>query len=216
MVDGAGTELPVEFLSSDGPELVDVAGPEVEDVVPGVSVSLLHHHHLGSQQLGLQGGPEAAGPGSDDENSGSLADFASVVTFLSGFLVQLRPERLGLPGLQVRLQLWVEERQLVGFESENLAEVPVITPHHYITLYSCEGREGWSHLKDLRMDLRVAALQKWSKISPARPESTVTDIVLTRLTGRALLSSLLRPSSSPPALSLLRALRRTSVMSDGR
>ena len=66
------------------------------------------------------------------------------------------------------------------------------------------------------MDLRVAALQKWSKISPASPESTVTDIVLTRLTGLARLSSLLRPSSSPPALSLLRALRLTSAMSDCR
>ena len=55
MIDGAGTELPVKFLGAYGPQLVDVAGPEVEDVVPGVSVSLLHHHHLGSQQLGLQG-----------------------------------------------------------------------------------------------------------------------------------------------------------------
>ena len=65
------------------------------------------------------------------------------------------------------------------------------------------------------MDLRVAALQKWSKISPARPESTVTERVLTRLTGLGRLSSLRLPSppSSPPALSLLRALRRTSDMS---
>ena len=115
VVDGAGTELPVEFLCANGPELVDVAGPEVEDVVPGVSVSLLHHHHLGAQQLGLQSRPETAGPGSDDQNSGSLADFASVVAFLPGLLVQLRPERLGLPGLQVGFQLGVEERQLVGF-----------------------------------------------------------------------------------------------------
>ena len=67
-----------------------------------------------------------------------------------------------------------------------------------------------TYLNDLRMDLRVAALQKWSNISPASPESTLTDIVLTRLTGRGLLSSLLLPSSS--ALSLLRALRRTSDM----
>ena len=66
------------------------------------------------------------------------------------------------------------------------------------------------------MDLRVAALQKWSNISPASPESTVADIVLTRLTGLARLSSLLLPSSSPPALSLLRALRLTSAMSDCR
>ena len=127
MVDGAGAELAVEFLGSDGSELVDVAGPEVEDVVPGVSVSLLHHHHLGAQQLSLQSGPEAAGSGSDDQNSSPLADFASVVTFLPGLLVQLRPECLGLPCLQVGLQLGVEERQLVGFKSEDLAKVPAVT-----------------------------------------------------------------------------------------
>ena len=63
------------------------------------------------------------------------------------------------------------------------------------------------------MDLRVAALQKWSNISPASPESTVTERVLTRLTGLGRLSSLLRPSSSPPARSLLRARRLTSDMS---
>ena len=37
----------------------------------------------------------------------------------------------------------------------------------------------WTNLYDLRMDLRVPALQKWSKISPAKAASTDIDIVRT-------------------------------------
>ena len=59
MIDGAGTELPVKFLGAHGPKLVDVAGPEVEDVVPGEGGSLLDDGDPGAEQLGLDGGAEA-------------------------------------------------------------------------------------------------------------------------------------------------------------
>ena len=124
MIDGPGTELPIEFLGAHGPELMDVAGPEMEDVVPGVSVSLLHDYDLCSKQLSLKGRPEPAGSRSDDQNSGALANFPPVVTLLTGLLVQFGPQSLRLPCLEVRLQLGVEEWQLVGFEPEDLTQVP--------------------------------------------------------------------------------------------
>ena len=115
VVDGAGAELAVEFLGSDGSELVDVAGPEVEDVVPGVPVPLLDHHHLGPQELGLDGGPEAAGAGPDHEDPGPLTRLASVVTLVARLLVQLGPQRLRLPCLEVSFQFGIEEWKLVRF-----------------------------------------------------------------------------------------------------
>ena len=96
----------------------------MEDIIPGVSVSLLHDYDLGSKQLSLKGRPEPAGSRSDDQNSGALANFPPVVTLLTGLLVQFGPQSLRLPCLEVRLQLGVEEWQLVGFESEDLTQVP--------------------------------------------------------------------------------------------
>ena len=46
MVDGAGAELAVELLGGEAAQVVDVVGPQVQHVVPGEAVALLHHHHL--------------------------------------------------------------------------------------------------------------------------------------------------------------------------
>ena len=58
------------------------------------------------------------------------------------------------------------------------------------------------------MDLRVPALQKWSKISPARAASTEVDMVRTRETGLGLLPSW---SLSSAGLSELCARRRVTA-----
>lgn len=47
VVDGASTELPVELLGSQAPQVVDGERPEVQHVVPGEGVPLLHHNHFG-------------------------------------------------------------------------------------------------------------------------------------------------------------------------
>lgn len=47
VVDGAGTELPVELLGSEAPQVMDGERPEVQHVVPGEGVPLLHHDHFG-------------------------------------------------------------------------------------------------------------------------------------------------------------------------
>lgn len=49
VVDGASTELPIELLGSQAPQVMDGERPEVQYVVPGESVPLLHHDHFGPQ-----------------------------------------------------------------------------------------------------------------------------------------------------------------------
>lgn len=56
MIDGTGTELPVELLGPEAPEVLDGEGPEVQHVVPGEGVSLLQQHHSGPQEGQLDGG----------------------------------------------------------------------------------------------------------------------------------------------------------------
>ena len=46
VVDGARAELAVELLGRESAQVVDVVGPQVQHVVPGEAVALLHHHHL--------------------------------------------------------------------------------------------------------------------------------------------------------------------------
>ena len=55
MVYGSSTEFPIEFLSSEVPEVMDSERPKVENIIPGEGVSLLNHHNLGSQQGQLYG-----------------------------------------------------------------------------------------------------------------------------------------------------------------
>lgn len=47
VVDGAGAELPVELLGSQAPQVMDGERPEMQHIVPGEGVPLLHHHHFG-------------------------------------------------------------------------------------------------------------------------------------------------------------------------
>ena len=70
MVEGPGAEFAIEVLGSQGPEVVDGVGPEVEHVVPGEGVPLLDHHHLAAQQCQLDGGPQAARPPAHDQTLG--------------------------------------------------------------------------------------------------------------------------------------------------
>lgn len=67
VIDGAGAELAVELLGSEGAEVVDGEGPQVEHVVPGEGVPLLDHHHLAAEQRQLDGRPQATGPAADDQ-----------------------------------------------------------------------------------------------------------------------------------------------------
>ncbi len=66
VVDGAGTELSIELLCSEGPQVVDGEGPQVEHVVPGEGVSLLQQHHPSSHEAQLHRRPQTTGPRPDD------------------------------------------------------------------------------------------------------------------------------------------------------
>lgn len=67
VVDGASTELAVELLGSEAPQVVNGEGPEVEHVVPGEGVSLLDHHHLTAQQGQLDGCPQTTWTPTDNQ-----------------------------------------------------------------------------------------------------------------------------------------------------
>lgn len=67
VVYGPGTEFSVELFGPEASKVMDGKGPKMEHVVPGKRVSLLNHHHFGSHQGELYGGPQAAGTSSDDE-----------------------------------------------------------------------------------------------------------------------------------------------------
>ena len=67
MVDGAGAELSEELLGSEGFQVVDEEGPEMEDVVARVAVTLLHYHSFASQQGDLNGSAQTTRPSTDDE-----------------------------------------------------------------------------------------------------------------------------------------------------
>lgn len=67
VVYGSGAELAVELLGPQAPEVVDGIGPEVQHVVAGERVSLLDHHHLGSEQSQLDGRPQATRAPTDDQ-----------------------------------------------------------------------------------------------------------------------------------------------------
>lgn len=67
VVNGPGAEFAVELFGSEAPQVMDGVGPKVQHIVPGEGVPLLNHHHFGSHQSELDGGPQAAGTSSDDE-----------------------------------------------------------------------------------------------------------------------------------------------------
>lgn len=55
MIDSTSTELPVELLGPEAPEVLDGEGPEVQHIVPGEGVSFLQQHHFGPQESQLDG-----------------------------------------------------------------------------------------------------------------------------------------------------------------
>ena len=90
VVDGARAELAAELFGGEAAEVVDVVGPQVEDVVAREPVPLLHHDDPGAQELRLDGGAEAAGAGADDEDALAGADAAALVHLVAGTLVELK------------------------------------------------------------------------------------------------------------------------------
>jgi hypothetical protein len=65
VIDGARAELSVELFRPEAAEVVNVEGPEVEDVVAGEAVAFLDDDDARAKQLGLDGRAEAAGAGAD-------------------------------------------------------------------------------------------------------------------------------------------------------
>ena len=124
VVDGAGAELAVELLGAQTAQVRDVVGPEVQHIVSREPVSLLHNDHPGAEQLGLDGRAEAAGARADHQHILPRAHFPALVHFEAGALVELGPQRLGLPRAQLGLEPRVEVGEVSGLEPQHLAEVP--------------------------------------------------------------------------------------------
>ncbi len=55
MIDSTSTELSIELLGPEAPEVLDGEGPEVQHIVPGEGVSLLQKNHFGPQESQLDG-----------------------------------------------------------------------------------------------------------------------------------------------------------------
>ncbi len=55
MIDSTSTELSIELLCSEAPEVLDGEGPEVQHIVPGEGVSLLQKNHFGPHESQLDG-----------------------------------------------------------------------------------------------------------------------------------------------------------------
>lgn len=65
VIDGSGTEFPMKFLGAETSQVCDGERPQVQDVVPGEGVPLLHHHHLGPEEAEFYGSAQPAGSGTD-------------------------------------------------------------------------------------------------------------------------------------------------------
>lgn len=55
MINSTGTELPIELLGPEAPEVLNGEGPEVQHIVPGEGISLLQQYHFGPQESQLDG-----------------------------------------------------------------------------------------------------------------------------------------------------------------
>lgn len=94
VVDGASTELSVELLGPESPEVVNGVGPEVEHIVPGEGVSFFNHHHLAAQQSQLDGRPKATRTAADDQtlNGRRLQlEWESIIS--NGYLIKKNKEK---------------------------------------------------------------------------------------------------------------------------
>lgn len=67
MVDRTGTKLPIELLGSQASQVVDGERPEVQHIVPGESVPLLHHNHFGPQVGKFNGSAQTTWSSPNDE-----------------------------------------------------------------------------------------------------------------------------------------------------
>lgn len=63
MIQRAGAEFSVELLGAKAAEITDGEGPQVENIVPGESLSFLQHHHLSPQQGQFDGRSQPTWPG---------------------------------------------------------------------------------------------------------------------------------------------------------
>ena len=70
VVNGSSTELSVELLGPEAPEVMDGERPEVEDVVPGEGIPLLQQHHSGPQEPQLYCCTQTTWPRPNDHTLG--------------------------------------------------------------------------------------------------------------------------------------------------
>lgn len=86
VVDGACTELSIEFFGSKASEVMDGEGPEVQHVIPGKGVSFFDHHYFAAQQGQLNGGPQAAGAAADDQTLNGAKEADEILGKCRGIL----------------------------------------------------------------------------------------------------------------------------------
>lgn len=67
VVDGASAELSIELLGSEAPQVMDGKRPEVQHIVPGEGVPLLHHNHFGPQVGKFNGSAQTTWSSPNDE-----------------------------------------------------------------------------------------------------------------------------------------------------
>lgn len=66
MINSTRTELSVELLGTEAPEVLDCKGPEVQHIVPWEGVSLLQQDHFGPQESQFDGCAQAAWSSTND------------------------------------------------------------------------------------------------------------------------------------------------------
>lgn len=91
VIDGAGAKLAVELLCAQVAQIRDDEWPQMEHIVPGDAIAFLQHHHLGAQQLGLDGGAQSTGPCSDDQDACASTGSSLAVDSMGSSGVELLP-----------------------------------------------------------------------------------------------------------------------------
>jgi len=123
VIDGSGAKFSVKLFGSEAAEVVDVVGPQVEDVVPAEAVSLFEDDDLGAEKLSFDGSSKAAGTGADDEHALTGAGLAAVVDLVRRTFVKLCPQGLCFPRLELRFDLRVEVGEFRRLKPEYFAKV---------------------------------------------------------------------------------------------
>lgn len=86
----------------------------------------VHTYHFSSEQLRLDGRPQSAGSGPDDQHPGAGARLPLSVALVRRSSIELLPERLRPPRGQVRPQLGVEKGEGVRPQMQQVAHVAVV------------------------------------------------------------------------------------------